>query len=250
PPALANAGAVYVYELDAAGEHWQRVIKLTAGDEAAANDFFGSSIALEGNTLAVGAPGADTADNDGAPESGAVYVFEGKDWLTHRPLQLLPRRDNIAGYQMGAVALSGGRLLCGAPAAEGNGLAFLFERDPNGVWQAPQTLAQPADVALPNAQFGLGVAIDGDIAAVTRRVSNDNGGVFIYRREVTQPGPQVLWKLRRTWNSTAVDSTGWAAGVRGPAVFVGATHQTPSGAAYAFNVPLQAGATFPSEAPP
>ena len=65
-----SAGSVYVFASD--GSAWKRQGKLTAGD-AAAEDYFGSSVAISGGTLVVGAFGND----DGGGNSGSAYVFSG-----------------------------------------------------------------------------------------------------------------------------------------------------------------------------
>ena len=59
-------GAVYVLRTTDGGATYGQVAKLTASD-AAASDNFGLSVAIDGNTVAIGAPGAGTG--------GAVYVL-------------------------------------------------------------------------------------------------------------------------------------------------------------------------------
>src|SRR6185295_14872547 len=66
-----GSGAVYVYEKRGGPRRWALVQKLKAPD-AAAGTFFGSSLAMDGNILAIGAP----ADFGPANGPGAVYVFE------------------------------------------------------------------------------------------------------------------------------------------------------------------------------
>ena len=69
------AGSAYVFERS--GTAWSQQAKVTAGD-AAADDLFGSSVALSGDTLLVGAVDDDTAHPvTGDPRfgHGSVYVF-------------------------------------------------------------------------------------------------------------------------------------------------------------------------------
>ena len=61
-------GSVYVFERS--GDSWVQTAKLTASD-GAEGDFFGSSLALNGETLAVGA----YLDDDKGKNSGSVYVY-------------------------------------------------------------------------------------------------------------------------------------------------------------------------------
>ncbi|MGH7444165.1 MAG: FG-GAP repeat protein, partial [Longimicrobiales bacterium] len=60
-------GAVYAYRLDDSGE-WREQAMLMASDSARKDDF-GRSLAVDGNTLVVGAP----RKRDG---SGVAYAFE------------------------------------------------------------------------------------------------------------------------------------------------------------------------------
>ena len=56
------AGAAYIYERNAGGAgNWGQVKKLTAGD-AAADDYFGYSVAISGDTVVVGAYGKNSLD--------------------------------------------------------------------------------------------------------------------------------------------------------------------------------------------
>src|SRR5262249_527500 len=91
----SSAGAVYVFT-HSAGVWSQHAYVKASNPESI--DFFGSTVALsgDGNTLAVGAPGEDSAVTgpvpgspneatvpNGAPASGAVYVFtrSGSTWI-------------------------------------------------------------------------------------------------------------------------------------------------------------------------
>ena len=82
PQPFEDAGAIYVYAKDravlsntgsvAVPQQWQttELIKMQPPDEYA-RDFFGSSIALDGHLLAIGAVGQDGA----AVDAGAVYLY-------------------------------------------------------------------------------------------------------------------------------------------------------------------------------
>jgi hypothetical protein len=82
--AVPDAGAVHVFRRSGTG--WQPAMYLKASN-AGTRDQFGSALALDGDTLAVGAPyessgatGVDgDQDNEDAPENGAVYVFRRSD---------------------------------------------------------------------------------------------------------------------------------------------------------------------------
>src|SRR5262245_46689716 len=75
-PFATDVGAVYVFVHD--GTNWVQKQKLMASD-GAASDLFGSSLAIDGSVIVVGAPRADVAGSD----SGAAYVFRlsGSTWI-------------------------------------------------------------------------------------------------------------------------------------------------------------------------
>lgn len=74
-----SAGSAYVFEFSNFGfgqSGWTEVARLSASD-AAAEDNFGVSVALEGDRIIVGAPTDDhTVDDRTAFDSGSAYVFE------------------------------------------------------------------------------------------------------------------------------------------------------------------------------
>jgi hypothetical protein len=71
----SSSGAAYVFRYD--GATWVEEAKLLAAD-LAAGDKFGNAVAIDGDTLVVGAPYHDAGEND----SGAAYVFryDGATW--------------------------------------------------------------------------------------------------------------------------------------------------------------------------
>jgi hypothetical protein len=77
-----NAGSAYIYTRS--GTTWSQQQMLTASD-ADDNDVFGWSVAIEGNTVVVGAKGEDT----GASGAGAAYIFtrDGTTWTQDKKIQ-------------------------------------------------------------------------------------------------------------------------------------------------------------------
>ena len=68
----SDAGAAYVFQRDQGGaDNWGEVKKLTASD-AEADDFFGLSVAVSGDTAVMGAHFGDA----GGSHAGAAYVFD------------------------------------------------------------------------------------------------------------------------------------------------------------------------------
>lgn len=82
---------------------------------------FGSSVSVEGNSAAIGAPFDDQFGND----AGAVYFFRrsGTDWLFE---QKIGAASPVAGGEFGAsVALSNGKVVIGSP---GNNAVYVYRR--------------------------------------------------------------------------------------------------------------------------
>jgi hypothetical protein len=179
-----NAGAVYVFARTGAAWPQQAYVK---APNAAAGDSFGLAVALsvDGNTLAVGAPGESSGatglnGNEGdnnAPGAGAVYVF-GRTGATWTKQAYVKASNTGAGDEFGsAVGLSndGNILAVGASseggasvglggdqasnAAGGAGAAYVFMR-------AGATWTQQAYIKASNTQpvdrFGSSLVLSGD----------------------------------------------------------------------------------------
>lgn len=92
---VANqAGAVYMYEITTATQPLlfkQKITSPVAQVEAA----FGSSVAVLGNTLLIGAPGVDA---DGIPGRGAVYIYRLVSGTWVLAGEMLPPLKNEGGF--------------------------------------------------------------------------------------------------------------------------------------------------------
>jgi hypothetical protein len=163
-----GAGAVYVFVRE--GDEWQQQAYLKAPN-AGAGDAFGHSVALDGNTLAVGAPGEDGSgygahddaeeDGDNGIDYGAVYVFrrQGSDWALEGYLKSLQVLGSARGAFGHSVALSGNRLAVGEPNEQ----------------TAPGGVFAPDDI--PCCEFGTLEA--GAVSTFSRSSSRWSDGVFI-----------------------------------------------------------------------
>ena len=80
------AGAAYAFQRDQGGpDSWGEVKKLTASD-AQANDHFGISVAVSGDTAVVGA----WLEDAGGSDAGAAYVFEAQNTPTGTNVEVAP----------------------------------------------------------------------------------------------------------------------------------------------------------------
>lgn len=175
-----NAGSVVIYTFQS--PDWNQVVKLTAPD-GDINDEFGAALALDGDTLLVGAARNDEAGT----VAGAVYVFQrtGAVWNF---VEKLLAGDAANGDLFGSsVALDGDVALIGAPGDDdmgsGSGAVYAFTRL-GGSFQETAKLV-PDDGQLGD-QFGFAVALSGTRAVVGAPRDDDGGAdagaVYPFRR--------------------------------------------------------------------
>jgi len=145
--------------------------KLTALD-ATANDLFGRSVSVSGDTALVGA----YQDDDAGSGSGSAYVYirSGVVWSLQ---QKLTASDAAAGDFFGfSVSVSGDTALVGAygndDAGDTSGSAYVYVRS-GGVWTQQQKLTA-SDAAVQD-YFGSSVSVSGD-TTVVGAVGNDDAG--------------------------------------------------------------------------
>ena len=220
------------------------------------SDNFGQAVAIEGDWLAVGAPGDD--GHSGA-NTGAVYIFKKHPigWVVNQRIY-----DTYAGFTSlesgdkfgSSLALSGDRLVVGAPGDDGHsgansGAAYVFKlTDTDENWVLEREIADTSTgftVLESGDRFGHSLALDGRWLAIggpgaDGSSRNDTGAVYIFK------------KTRSTWDykhkisdeSTgfkslwAGDELGSALSLEGSTLAIGAPKTTSSsvrsGAVYIF----------------
>jgi hypothetical protein len=241
---VSNQGSVYVFTRS--GAVWTLQQKLTASD-GAANDGFGSSVALSGDTLAVGVYVDDVGAN---ADQGSAYVFtrSGGVWTQQ---QKLTAADGMASQHFGfSIALGGDTLVVGAQgddvgANANQGSAYVFTRG-NGAWTLQQKLLAKDGATGDN--FGFSVAISGDTVVVG--AENDDIG-----RSVNQGSAYVFTRGAGVWtqlqrlnasDGAAGDQFGSSVAVSGDTAVVGAMFDdvglnSDQGSAYVFTRSLTPG---------
>jgi hypothetical protein len=123
-------GSAYLFERSAATGAWRQVRRLDAVG-VQADDFFGSAVALSGDTALVGALG----DSRRGTSAGAAYIFARNQGGADNWGQVarLEASDAAAGdYQGHSVALGGTWAAMGGQSQDGRGAVYLFERDHGG----------------------------------------------------------------------------------------------------------------------
>jgi hypothetical protein len=178
-------GAAYVFVRN--GEVWRQQQQLLATD-AKDLDEFGTSVALSGETVVVGAPQSlfSAGFNRG---SAYVFVRSGEVWSQQQKLQAPGVvRNDLFGT---SVAISGETIVVGAPLDDGagerafnRGSAYVFMRSA-GVWSQQQKLG--ASDAADNDGFGISVAIGGETVVVGASGDDgaagvDQGSAYVFAR--------------------------------------------------------------------
>jgi hypothetical protein len=283
PTTFRTTGATATIVVDDSGAQYPLLIDPTFSQQAylkasntGAGDQFGSSVAVDGDTVVVGAPLEDSSstgvgglDNDSASDSGAAYVFirTGTTWTQ----QAYVKASNTgAGDQFGSsVAVDGDTVVVGAPLEDSNstgvggavndsasdsGAAYVFIR--TGTTWTEQAYVKASNTGASD-RFGYSVAVDGDTVVVGALLedsnstgggldnsASDSGAAYVFTRTGTTWTEQAYLKAS---NTGAGDDFGYSVAVDGDTVVVGALLEdsnstgggldnsaSDSGAAYVF----------------
>ncbi len=233
---------------------------------AEAYDVFGYAVAVDGDTVVVGAPyeagnGTGQGNND-APSAGAVYIFTrvGTTWSQQAYL----KASNAEAYDLFgyAVAVDGDTVVAGAYGEAGNG-AGQGNNDAPGAGAAyvftrvGATWSQQAYLKASNAEaydlFGYAVAVDGDTVVAgaygeagngTGQGNNDApgaGAAYVFTRVGATWSQQAYLKAS---NAEAGDYFGYAVAVDGDTVVAGAPYEAGNGTGQGNNDAPSAGAAY------
>lgn len=194
---LANAGAVYLWECQDGA--WRQTHYLKAA-QTAQNDYFGSSLALYGDTLIVGAKGRTV---EGKSYVGAAFVYRKSQdgWLQVATLTepSLPA-NALYGY---SVAISGDVAVVGAPGVDSNAGKLFFYRRTGDSWTLEDAVS-----GTDGAYLGRKVALSGETV-----ITNSTGAALVYERSAQGNG-SVGWTLR-----ASLSGKRWLYGLEGNVTF-------------------------------
>ena len=216
----------------------QKLLPIDGGSD----DWFGASVAVEGNTALIGAP----LDDDNGIDSGSAYIFARSGITWNQQQKLLPT-DGAADDRFGtsvALAGDGSTALIGAPLNDiigsNSGSAYVFTR--GVLFWSQQARLGPTDGAA-NDQFGISVALAGDgstvlIGAIFDDDNGSNSGsAYIFVRNVTV---WIEWFKLLPTDGAAGDRFGTSVALVGDGntALIGAPldddNGTDSGSAYVF----------------
>ncbi|MCI0710659.1 MAG: FG-GAP repeat protein [Chloroflexi bacterium] len=223
------SGSAYVFVRD--GTTWSEQAKLLAVD-GTANNYFGISLAVAGDTALVGASG-DL--RDGYYGSAYVFVRTGTTWSEQA--KLLPA-DGSGNDRFGlAVALAGDTALVGSQFDDDNGdnsgSAYVFVRS-GTTWSEEAKLLPSNGIA--GDEFGSSVGLDGDAAIIgaPTTVFTGVGSAYVFVRSGTTWSQQA----QLTPNDGATDEFGSSVALAGDTALVGAIKyycfSGPCGSAWVF----------------
>jgi hypothetical protein len=232
----ANSGAAYVFRWN--GSNWAQFVKLREplGDPAT-GDFFGQSVSLSGDFIAIGA----WSDDERATDAGAVYLF-GYNGATWAFSQKLLASDGQAGDHLGySVSLDGEWLLACADEDDdrgsNSGSAYFYRY--NGTnWTQSQKILAPDGTA--SDLFGWNVSLSFPVAILgavqDSPVFSAQGSAYNFRHN------GVNWAFERRLNAAdpaAGDLFGFGVAIAGDVAVVGSPRDddrgTDSGSLYVFD---------------
>ena len=210
-------GAVYVYRTTNGGVTYSQVAKLTAADAAMA-DYFGYSVAIDGNTIVVGAYG----DGSGAVTAGegSVYVFRTTNGVAYSQVAKFSATDTAYGDWFGySVAIDGDTIVVGAPyKSSRTGAAYVFRTSDGGATYG-QVAKLKANDGRVRDLFGWSVAIAGGTVVIGAYDAGTSGAAYVYR--TTDGGATYVTKLTAGWGAYG-DQFGRSVAIDGDTIVAGA----------------------------
>ncbi len=252
---FSNAGAAYLFERNTGGaEVWGQLAVLRAPFPAE-DDFFGQSVAISGDTVAIGAYGRDDNDNIIAG-AGAVFIFErnsgGPDAWGNLTTVLASDRGANDGLGW-SVDLDGNTLVAGASNADAplddSGEAYVFSRNQGGrnSWGEVAILSPSPAGSEPFDRFGESVSVSGDSIVVGAPGEDgpsgtlpDSGTAYLFARNYNPAAPSL--PIADNWGQVAVmrasdaaigDNYGTSVSIDIDTLVIGAPMESSSaGAAY------------------
>ena len=242
----SGPGAAYVFVEPSGG--WAdttETAKLTASD-GKPGDAFGDSVAISGNTIAVGAFFAP--DSSGNSFAGKAYVFvrPSTGWAgnLNEKAELTASDSQLLNYMGASIAISGGTVVAGAHGHNNfQGTAYVFVRPASGWASTTETAELSASDGQGSDDFGFSSAISGNTVVVGAvNAKNGRGAGYVFVEPVTGWTNMTETAELGARNAVQFDSFGQSASVSGNTVVIGAPGQTAGGnqlqgAAYVFVKP-------------
>jgi len=245
PVRLCGLLALLVFHLPAS----QAVGQCTASElhelpypEVFSQDHFGNAVAIDGDVALVGAH----LDGDAGDDQGGAYIFrfDGSRW--NLEASLVPS-DSELGDEFGkSIALDAGTAVIGAnfddTAWVDSGSAYVFEQVA-GTWTQVAKLTVADEAEYDN--FGITVAIDGDVIAVGANLDEgpfeNTGVIHVFEKPPTGWSDMTPTASLVAADAATIDQLGETLSIQGDLIVSGAHFEdsqgTGAGAAYVFQRP-------------
>ncbi len=239
---LVIASMLILFVNNLTANNWTEKNKIVASDRAE-NDYFGQSVAIDGNYAIVGAYGDDNY-------TGSAYIFKKDAVGEWSQVAKLTASDRAEGDYFGySVAISGNFAIVGAyqedEDATGDntsndaGSVYFFKNDGNDNWT--QVQKKVASNRGPGDYFGYSVAISGEYAAIGAVGYHSYRGLtYILKKGPDDPWTEI--QIINASNDTTYDYFGSSVSIDKitTAIVVGAENEGNAtvgnaGCAYIFN---------------
>jgi hypothetical protein len=166
----STRGSAYVFKRS--GSSWSQEAKLVASD-GAMGDFFGYSVSINGEYIAIGA-----CEDDSTRGSTYVFVRSGTSWLQEAKLVA---SDGVGGDYFGfSVSINGNYTIIGAYQDDSaRGSAYVFKRSGSSWSQEAKLVASDGST---EDYFGCSVSIDSD-SVIIGALGDDltSGSAYVFK---------------------------------------------------------------------
>lgn len=192
-----------------------------------ANESFGRSNALYGQTMVVGT------------DNAIAYVYQRNDSGQWIKVASLTPSDGVAAVEFGfRVDISGDTVLVSAYGADsGAGALYVYSKPASGWTDMQETARLTRSGGQETDLLGYQAAIDGDVVVATARDGLDNR-VFVYNKPASG-WTGMIESAVLTINDVSGDDTGLSVDIQGDVILAGKhTANTTQGAAYVFVKPV------------
>ncbi len=235
----SNAGSAYVYDLNSVTPTVP--VAVFNNPSPATDDQFGSSIAVSGSRVVIGA----SRDDTGARNSGSAYVYDVSSATPTVPVGVFNNPTPAIGDQFGySVAISGNRVVVGAflddSGASNAGSVYVYDLSGATPTVPSVTLNNPNPAA--GDQFGYSVAVSSTRVVVGVNL-DDSGAVnagTAYVYQLSGPTPTAPLLVLGNPSPASSDQFGISVAIADSRVVVGASlddsRASNSGSAYAYDL--------------
>jgi hypothetical protein len=234
PEIAGRIGAAYVYTNG--GSNWIQSQKLVPL-RATTNDLAGTSVAVDHDLLAIGAPGADLNPTTALP--GFVYLYQRTNGVWFEQLRVNAPDAQRADRFGASIAISGQTLVVGSSlhsdfGSTNSGGIYVFDFTSLG-WQLTAKLV-PNDLTN-SSNFGRSVSISGDNIIAGAGSITSGGAAYVFARRADTNFFIPVWQFDQKLlpsNPINGEQFGFSVAMDGDSTFVGAPFAQSGGSVYAF----------------